>query len=95
MIQALDFCLEQLKVLADDLAEYAAFLLVGADEILGDLLDIFDGVAGVHLLVLVVVLDAPLCLADRTRARTCYAAAHQDGLEGVEATEGVLLALHL
>ncbi len=95
MIQALDFCLEQLKVISDDLAEYAAFLVVGADEILGDLLDIFDGVAGVHLLVLVVVLDAALRLADRARTRACYAAAHHDGLEGVQATEGVLLALHL
>ena len=95
MIQALNLGLEQLKELGDDFAEYFPFFLVSADEIFSDLLDVFDSVASVHLLALVMVLDAALGLADGTEAGAGYAAAHEHSLQGVQPAESVLLALHL
>lgn len=57
-------------------------------------MDVLDRIAGVHLLALEMVLDAALCLADRTRALASDAAADLDGAEGVQLAESVLLAVH-
>lgn len=84
MVQTFYFCLEQLKILSDKFIEYPAFLLIGANEILSDLLYILDGVAGMHLLALAVVLDAALGLADWTCAGAGYAAPHLHRFEGVQ-----------
>lgn len=85
MVQTLYFCFEQLKILSDEFIEYPTFFLIRANEILSDLLYIFDGVAGVHLLALAVVLDAALGFADRTCAGARDAAAHLNGLESMQA----------
>jgi len=66
MVETFNLCLQKLKILNYDLIEYLPLFLIRADIILGYLLDIFDGVASVHLLALAVVLDASLRLADRT-----------------------------
>jgi hypothetical protein len=66
VVEGFHFSLEGLEVLIDHLEEDVALLLVGGGVLIGDLLYFADGVGGVHLLALQVVLDAALRLADGT-----------------------------
>lgn len=84
MVESLDFGLECLEVLIDHFEEDVAFFIVGGGVLIGDLLNFTDGVGGVHLLALEVVLDTALGLADGTGRAAGDATAQLNGSQRMQ-----------
>lgn len=87
MIQTLNLRFEKLKILSDNLTEYFSLLFVCINEILGNFLDIFDGVTRMHFLVIRMMFDASFGLADGTCTCTSDTASHQYCFQGMQTTE--------
>jgi hypothetical protein len=84
-----------MEVISDLFLQYLSFVIVCSDKIFSYSLDVVDGVYIVHLITLLVMFDAALCLADSACTGTSNTAAYLNSSKSMEFTKDTLLGLHI